>query len=247
MENEKTIEGVKEKKLTPTEQNSKDIKDLKEEFAGLSSKLDQLIGILAATKKEEAKEPVKAEVKEDKQAEIMSNPNKYKFNTTDEISFVHLVQRAEGLSTYVKLTTTELNLSMAGEVFQLTRLQADEFVGKYRKWFDDGIFAVYNDDISIRYAEVKKIKPASFYEFSKHNLNTIGDLNYADFESLIEKLAPAHKDNVIQYFKQKVYEASAMPEKRDPRFCDLRKLEILNRLSGCDSLKYEIEDLKKVK
>ena len=64
---------------------------------------------------------------------------------------------------------------------------------------------------------------------------------------MVDKLAPAHKDNVIQYFKQKVYEAMAMPEARDIRFCDLRKLEILNRASGCDSLKYEIEDLKKLK
>ena len=227
-----------EKKLTPTEQNAKDIKELKDA-------LNQIIAALSANAK-----PVEEKIEEkeeNKQIEIMENTDKYKIGTNEEISFVHLIQRAPGLSTYIDLPTLHLNLTMAGEVVTVSRVEADQIVGKYRSWFNDGTLAVYNDEISKRYAEIKKIKPANSYEISKYNLDTIGSLNYNDLEDLVGKLAPAHKDNVIQYFKQKVYEATAMPQKRDPRFCDLRKLEILNRLSECDSLKYEIEDLKKVK
>jgi len=177
----------------------------------------------------------------------MDNPNKYSVSSTDEITFVHMVQRADGLYTYIKLSNLELNLSMIGELFRLPRLQADEFVGKYRNWFDQGIFAVYNDDISVRYGKTKKIKPASLFEYSKHNFQSIGELGYNELEDFVNLLAPAHKENVIEYFKQKVYEAMADPKNKDIHFCDLRKLEILNRLSGCDSLKYEIEDLKKIR
>lgn len=239
-ENKTVVE--KAKKLTPTEQNTQDIKELKDT-------LNQILAALNANIKTETK-PVEEKVEEkveNKQAEIMENTDKYKIGTNEEITFVHLIQRAPGLSTYIDLPTLHLNLTMAGELVTVSRVEADQIVGKYRAWFNDGTLAVYNDEISKRYAEIKKIKPANSYEISKYNLETIGSLNYNDLEDLVGKLAPAHKDNVIQYFKQKVYEATATPEKRDPRFCDLRKLEILNRLSECDSLKYEIEDLKKVK
>lgn len=252
------------KGLTATEKNTKDIKNLKGDIDGLGKKVDQLTELLAqmvqaqqaaataTPEKEEATvsapvETKKAEVEDTAQAELMKNPDKYKVAATDEISFVHLVQRGEGLSTFVKLSTIELNLSLCGEIFSLSRAQADEFIGKYRTWFADGIFAVYNDEVSIRYAQIKKLRTANSYEISKHNLNSIGDLNYVDLEELVQKLAPAHKDNIIQYFKQKVYEGLAVPQKRDNRFVDLRKLEILNRLSGCDALQYEIEDVKKAK
>ena len=231
--------SVKEK-LTPTEQNTKDIQELKD-------MMTQFMAMMTAQKSETSK-PTEVETKvENKQAKIMKNADKYVINTNEQISFVHLIQRAPGLSTYIDLPTLQLNLTMAGEIITVSREQADQIVGKYRAWFNDGTLAVLDDEISQKYAEIKKIKPASDYEISKYNLENIGQLDYNDFEELINKLAPAHKDNVIQFFKQKVYEASAMPEKRDPRFCDLRKLEILNRLSGCDSLKYEIEDLKKIK
>ena len=243
MENNETKVTVeKEKKLTPTEQNTKDIKEIKDT-------LNQLLAALSAKVTAEAKteEPVAEKKAENKQKEIMDNPDKYTIGSNEEITFVHLVQRARGLSTFINLPTLQLNLTMAGELVTVSRVEADQIVGKYRSWFDNGTLAVYNDEVSKRYAEIKKIKPASSYEISKYNLESIGSLNYNDLEDLVTKLAPAHKDNVIQYFKQKVYEASAMPDKKDPKFCDLRKLEILNRLSGCDSLKYEIEDLKKIK
>lgn len=250
---------------TATEKNTKDIKNLKGDIGDLSKKVDQLTELLAqmvqaqqtaaaaTPAKEEVATPAPAAVETKRpeettaQTELMKNPDKYKVAATDEISFVHLVQRGDGLSTFVKLSTIELNLSLCGEIFSLSRAQADEFIGKYRNWFADGIFAVYNDEISIRYAQIKKLRTANSYEISKHNLNSIGDLNYVELEDLVQKLAPAHKDNIIQYFKQKVYEGLAVPQKRDNRFVDLRKLEILNRLSGCDALQYEIEDVKKAK
>ena len=242
--NENKVAVEKTKKLTPTEQNTKDIQELKAAIA-------QLVNLFGNANKEEKTEKVEANkiaefVPENKQEEIMKNPDKYTISTNEEITFVHLVQRAPGLGTFINLPTLTLNLTMAGELVTVSRVEADQIVGKYRKWFDDGILAVYDNEISRRYAETKKIKPASSFAISKYNLDSIGQLSYSDLEDLVTKLAPAHKDNVIQYFKQKVYEAVAMPEKADKRFCDLRKLEILNRLSGCDSLKYEIEDLKKI-
>lgn len=243
MENEKTTKTV-EKKLTPTEQNAKDIQDLKSNFDGLNSKLDQLLAALATKPAEpvETKEtPVAAApAKADKD----ETEEEYKLQPTDEISFVHLIQRAEGLSSYIKLPSWERNLRIAGEIMSLSRSQADEFVGKYRTWFNDGVVAVANDKASIAYAKLKKLKTAGSYVISKYNLDQIGDLSYEDLEDLVTKVAPAHRDNIIEYFKQKLYEGFNNPQAKDIRFFDLRKLEILNRLSGCDSLKYDIEEVK---
>ena len=107
------------------------------------------------------------QIKKNKQKEIMDNPDKYTIGTNEEITFVHLVQRAPGLSTFINLPTLNLNLTMAGELVTVSRVEADQIVGKYRSWFDNGTLAVYNDEISKRYAEIKKIKPASSYEISK--------------------------------------------------------------------------------
>ena len=114
-ENKTVVE--KAKKLTPTEQNTQDIKELKDT-------LNQILAALNANIKTETK-PVEEKVEEkveNKQAEIMENTDKYKIGTNEEITFVHLIQRAPGLSTYIDLPTLHLNLTMLLRVVQFTVL-----------------------------------------------------------------------------------------------------------------------------
>ena len=60
------------------------------------------------------------------------------------IKIVHLVGRAEGLSTYIKLSNLEVQLTDFMEERSLTKQQFEELLGKHRKWFNEGILSVAN-------------------------------------------------------------------------------------------------------
>lgn len=248
MENNQEIKNEEVVETSPKKavNNAAEVKALRQEVNELKDQLKDLINIFKnngpVVKPEKDVEEVPVEEKDDDVS--YNSVGDVKLTATDDISFVHLIERDSGLTTFVKLTTMELRLSTLGEIFTLSRQQADEFIGKYREWFDEGIFAVADDAISIKYAKTKRLKLAANYEIAKRSFEGIGKLNVYELEDLYNKLAPAHKDNILTYFKQKVYEASLEPEKRDPRFCDVQKLELLNRLSDCDALRYEIDDLR---
>lgn len=255
MNNNQEIVSVENTEEIKTEKTNKkndkvsvaEFNTLKNDVSDLKDMMSQMFSLLKGNSDEKKEEPVKIETEpkpvEETVVEETVKPLK-KLSLTDDITFVHMIQMAEGLHTCVKLTTLELNLSELGETFTLTRAQADEFVGKYRNWFMKGIFAIANDENSIAYAEGKKLKLSKDYVYRNYNIDDIGNLDPYDLEDLYKKLAPAHQDNVISLFKQKIYEGLADKEKTDPRYFDMQKIEALNRLSGCDSFKYEIERIK---
>ena len=60
----------------------------------------------------------------------------------DTVRIVHLVERAPGLTTYMKLSSTEVIFRKFGEERTLSFQAFQELVGKYRKWFDMGIISI---------------------------------------------------------------------------------------------------------
>ena len=110
-------------------------------------------------------------------------------NLANEVKIVHLISRADGLSTYMKLSNLEVNLTKFGEERYLTLQQFEEMVGKFRKWFDNGIIslAAGYDDLARRYA----LKTAASYPMTSDFIKTLGTKKMDEIEMIYNKLATA--------------------------------------------------------
>lgn len=165
---------------------------------------------------------------------IASQP---KTNSLDEeVKIVHLVERAPGLSTHIELTNLTMDMNVFGEERTLDRRQCEELVGKYRKWFDMGIIAFGDgyDELAKKF-QVKVVKS---YDFNRSDfVQRLGVLKPSELEDLYMKLGDGHKAFIIEYFKRKIVE-------KDPRFMDVHKIELLNRLSQ-GAMRNTIDEVQK--
>ena len=154
-----------------------------------------------------------------------------------EIKIVHLVQRAPGLSTYIKLSNLEIILTEFGEERYLTLQQFEEMVGKYRRWFDSGMISLADgyDDIARRYG----LKTARSYPMDSYFIANMGTLSMDDIEKMYDRLPLSGKEFIISYWTRKVIEG-------DPNFKDRRKLEALDRISdgGMESILIDVKNQK---
>lgn len=142
----------------------------------------------------------------------------------EEVRIVHLVQRASGLSTLIRLSNIEISMNAFGEERTLDRRQAEELVGKYRYLFDEGIiaFGAGNEELANRLS-VKSVKAYGY--IGPDFLNSLADISATQLEDLYKKVCDGHKTFLVEYFKRKNIE-------KDPRFMDPAKIDVLNRLSG---------------
>lgn len=141
----------------------------------------------------------------------------------DTVRIVHLVERAPGLTTYIKLSTTEVIFRKFGEERTLSFQAFQELVGKYRKWFDMGIISIAAgyEDLAERYG----LNTAKNYPMDSEFVKKLGDVSMYELENIFPKLPEAGKDFILSYWNRKIIEG-------DPNFKDARKIETLNRLSG---------------
>ena len=141
----------------------------------------------------------------------------------DTVRIVHLVERAPGLTTYMKLSSTEVIFRKFGEERTLSFQAFQELVGKYRKWFDMGIISIAAgyEDLAERYG----LNTAQNYPMDSGFVKKLGDVSMYELENIFPKLPEAGKDFILSYWNRKVIEG-------DPNFKDARKIETLNRLSG---------------
>ena len=141
----------------------------------------------------------------------------------DTVRIVHLVERAPGLTTYMKLSNTEIIFRKFGEERSVNFQAFQELVGKYRKWFDMGIISIAAgyEDLAERYG----LNTAKNYPMDSEFVKKLGDVSMYELEDVFPKLPEAGKDFVLSYWNRKVIEG-------DPNFKDSRKIETLNRLSG---------------
>ena len=147
-------------------------------------------------------------------------------------SEVTLVYLSESLGV-VSIDGLTLNCSRYGEQFQVSRIQFDQIVGKYRKWFDDGILAVGDNCVDV--AAAKDIKTESEYVLNAKILNSIGKMTASELSKLWDKLTtPEETNSVVLHVKHKLIEG-------DPVYKDREKIDLLNRLTNGGFTREQIE------
>lgn len=147
-------------------------------------------------------------------------------------SEVTLVYLSESLGV-VSIDGLTLNCSRYGEQFQVSRIQFDQIVGKYRKWFDDGILAVGDNCVDV--AAAKDIKTESEYVLNAKILNSIGKMSASELSKLWDKLTtPEERNSVVLHVKHKLIEG-------DPVYKDREKIDLLNRLTNGGFTREQIE------
>lgn len=120
----------------------------------------------------------------------------------------------------------ELDFARWGEEFTLTRPQFDEIVGKYRRWFDEGILAVSGDtEYGIKIAASKGIKTHKEFYLDANKLESIGRMTVPQIEELWNKTTlPRHRESIITFVKRKFIE-------NDPLYRNREKIDLFNRLT----------------
>ena len=140
----------------------------------------------------------------------------------DTVKIVHLVQRAPGLVTFIKLSSIEIAMENFGEERIVTIQQFEEMVSKYRSWFNSGMISVAAgyEKVAERYG----LKTTKNYPIDGDFVKELGNLPMDKIEEVYPKLPESGKDFILGLWNRKVIEGN-------PKFRDIRKIETLNRLS----------------
>lgn len=135
---------------------------------------------------------------------------------------VTLVYCSDSLG-YAKISNMEINCTKYGEEFVMTRSQFDELVGKYRSWFDRGVFAVSYKNADI--ASAKGVFTDKELGLDVATLHAIGKMSARELENLWNGLRLISlKESIVCYYKRKFIEG-------DPAFQNREKIDLLNRLT----------------
>ena len=141
----------------------------------------------------------------------------------DEVTVVHLVQRDSGLRTHIQLSNMTIDFRNFGEERVLPLMVFEELVGKYRSWFEDGILAPGPEagDIARRYG----IKVSSEFGINKDLLAKLPNMDLYELEKFFESVGSVHRELILEQFRRGCI-------KNDPKYKDIHKLEMLNRVSN---------------
>ena len=124
---------------------------------------------------------------------------------------------------YAAINGLELHFTRYGEEFVISRSQFDQLVGKYRKWFNQGILTVSEKNIDV--AAAKGLKTDKEVGLDSKTLFSIGNMSVTQLENLWNSLTlKSQKESVVSYIKRKFIEG-------DPKFMVRDKIDLLNRLT----------------
>ena len=137
----------------------------------------------------------------------------------DEVTVVHLIQRDSGLKTHIQLSNMTIDFRNFGEERVLPRIVFEELVGKYRSWFEDGILAPGPE--ARRYG----IKVSSEFGINKDLLAKLPNMDLYELEKFFESVGSVHRELILEQFRRGCI-------KNDPKYKDIHKLEMLNRVSN---------------
>ena len=178
-----------------------------------STKADMEAYIAELEAKLKAKETEEEVVKEP----VYTKPAKDK--TDDSVTLVYC---SDSLG-YAKISNMEFNFNRYGEQFKVPRYQFDELVGKYRRWFDNGILAVAPEDYEV--AAAKGISTTDEFVLDYKTLSSIGNMNVTAIEKLWEDTTkPEHRRSIVTFVKKKFIE-------NDPKYRNREKIDLFNRLT----------------
>lgn len=164
----------------------------------------------------------------------LANANKVASMSMGYSPEVTLVYLSESLGVITTDNLT-LNCTKYGEQFIVSRTQFDVIVGKYRRWFDEGILAVGDNNVDI--AAAKGLRAASEFNLSPRKLESIGSMTADELKKLWNSLnSNSQKESIVYYFKRKFI------ENQDVRYRDAEKIDLLDRLTkgGFKREKYEL-------
>lgn len=141
----------------------------------------------------------------------------------DEVTVVHLVQRDSGLRTHIQLSNMTIDFRNFGEERVLPLMVFEELVGKYRSWFEKGILAPGPEagDVARRYG----LKVSTDFGVNKELIQKIPYMSLIELEEFYESVGQAHRDFILEQFRRGCVT-------KDPKYKDIHKLEMLNRISN---------------
>lgn len=143
-----------------------------------------------------------------------------KEKTDDSVTLVYC---SDSLG-FAKISNMEFNFNRYGEQFKVPRYQFDELVGKYRRWFDEGILAVAPEDYEV--AAAKGISTTDEFVLSYKILSSIGTMSVSAIEELWNKTTKSeHRRSIITFVKKKFIEG-------DPKYRNREKIDLFNRLTN---------------
>lgn len=143
-----------------------------------------------------------------------------KEKTDDSVTLVYC---SDSLG-FAKISNMEFNFNRYGEQFKVPRYQFDELVGKYRRWFDEGILAVAPEDYEV--AAAKGISTTDEFVLSYKVLSSIGTMSVSAIEELWNNTTkPEHRRSIITFVKKKFIEG-------DPKYRNREKIDLFNRLTN---------------
>jgi len=143
-----------------------------------------------------------------------------KEKTDDSVTLVYC---SDSLG-FAKISNMEFNFNRYGEQFKVPRYQFDELVGKYRRWFDEGILAVAPEDYEV--AAAKGISTTDEFVLSYKVLSSIGTMSVSAIEELWNNTTkPEHRRSIVTFVKKKFIEG-------DPKYRNREKIDLFNRLTN---------------
>ena len=146
----------------------------------------------------------------------------------DVIKIVHLQEPAQGLTTHIVLSDTTRDLRRLGDIININRSQAEELVGKYLSFFENGVLAI---DIScMEFAEEYSLpiydkQTKELYNAKK--LESAGTMSNKELQEFFESLSFTAQNQFLSFWLTKCYV-------KDPKFYNREKLSFLNKISDSD-------------
>lgn len=177
------------------------------------AEMEAYIAELEAQLKEKHDAPVAAPA-----TPVVEKPS-YPRKTDDSVTLVYC---SDSLG-YAKVSNMEFHFNRYGEEFKVPRYQFDELVGKYRRWFDEGILAVAPEDYEV--AAAKGISTSDEFVLDYKTLASLGTMKAADVEKLWNETKKVeHKRSMITFVKKKFIEG-------DTKFRNRERIDLFNRLT----------------
>lgn len=146
----------------------------------------------------------------------------------DVIKIVHLQEPAQGLTTHIVLSDTTRDLRRLGDIININRSQAEELVGKYLSFFENGVLAI---DIScMEFAEEYSLpiydkQTKELYNAKK--LESAGTMSNKELQEFFESLSFTAQNQFLSFWLTKCYV-------KDLKFYNREKLSFLNKISDSD-------------
>ena len=142
-----------------------------------------------------------------------------------EVVIVHNRELIPGLTTHIELTGLTIDFRTLGEERVVSWQQFEECVSKYRKWFEEEIILLGNQNAELaENYNIPCVKRKGGAVVTRSDLARLGDMDVRTLEDFYNNLTEEDKAFVCSYWLGKCYE-------KDKKYYDRYKVELLNRLS----------------